>query len=131
MSLALHNAALSAEDIHYVNLHGTATALNDAMENLAVSRLLGSEVPCSSTKSMTGHALGAAAAIEAAICWMLLENNAYNVRLPVHCWDGQSDADLAALDLVTPGQESLELGYCMSNSFAFGGNNASLILGRA
>jgi 3-oxoacyl-[acyl-carrier-protein] synthase I len=131
MSLALHSAGLSIEDIHYVNLHGTATALNDAMENLAVSRLLGSEVPCSSTKSMTGHALGAAAAIEAAICWMLLENKTYNVRLPVHCWDGQSDAELAALNLVAPEQESLELGYCMSNSFAFGGNNASLILGRA
>lgn len=131
MSLALQRAGLSTEDIHYVNLHGTATALNDAMENLAVNRLLGSEVPCSSTKSMTGHALGAAAAIEAAICWMLLENKAYNVRLPVHCWDGQSDAELAALNLVAPEQESLELGYCMSNSFAFGGNNASLILGRA
>ncbi len=131
MSLALHNADLTAADIHYVNLHGTATELNDAMENLAVNSLFGSDVPCSSTKSMTGHALGAAAAIEAAICWMLLENNADNVRLPVHCWDGQSDANLAALNLVEPEQESLELKHCMSNSFAFGGNNASLILGRA
>jgi 3-oxoacyl-[acyl-carrier-protein] synthase-1 len=131
MSLALHNARLGTEDIHYVNLHGTATALNDAMENLAINRLLGSKVPCSSTKSMTGHALGAAAAIEAAICWMLLEKNADKVGLPVHCWDGQSDANLADLSLVGPGQESLELKHCMSNSFAFGGNNASIILGRA
>lgn len=131
MSLALHNARLGAEDIHYVNLHGTATELNDAMENLAINRLLGSEVPCSSTKSMTGHALGAAAAIEAAICWMLLEKNSDKVELPVHCWDGQSDANLAALNLVEPRQESLELKHCMSNSFAFGGNNASIILGRA
>jgi 3-oxoacyl-[acyl-carrier-protein] synthase-1 len=101
------------------------------MESLAVNKLFGSEVPCSSTKSMTGHALGAAAAIEAAICWMLLENNSDNVGLPVHCWDGQPDANLAALNLVGAKQESLELKNCMSNSFAFGGNNASLILGRA
>jgi 3-oxoacyl-[acyl-carrier-protein] synthase-1 len=131
MSLAMNNAGLTADDIHYVNLHGTATDLNDAMESLAVNRLFGSEVPCGSTKSMTGHALGAAAAIEAAICWMLLEKTSDNVKLPVHCWDGQSDANLAALSLVGPEQESLEMEHCMSNSFAFGGNNASLILGRA
>jgi len=130
MSLALHNAGLTGEDIHYVNLHGTATELNDVMENLAVNRLFGSEVPCSSTKSMTGHALGAAAAIEAAICWLMLENSSDDAGLPVHRWDGHPDANLAPLNLVEARQESLELKHCMSNSFAFGGNNASLILGR-
>ncbi|TFH47161.1 MAG: beta-ketoacyl-ACP synthase [Lysobacterales bacterium] len=131
MSLALHNAGLPTEDIHYVNLHGTATELNDAMEHLAVNSLFGPEVPCSSTKSMTGHALGAAAAIEAAICWTLLKNTSDNVTLPVHCWDGQPDEQLATLNLVGPRQESLKLKHCMSNSFAFGGNNVSLIFGRA
>lgn len=130
MSLALRNAGLTAKDIHYINLHGTATQLNDVMESLAVGRLFGCDVPCSSTKSMTGHALGAAAAIEAAICWMLLEKKSDNVRLPVHCWDGHRDPDLAALNFVKRKQQSPELKFCMSNSFAFGGSNASLILGR-
>ncbi len=130
ISLALHNAGLTAENIHYINLHGTATQLNDVMESLAVKRTFGCEVPCSSTKSMTGHTLGAAAAIEAAICWMLLECQSDNVRMPTHCWDGHSDPNLAALNLVKPKKKSVELKHCMSNSFAFGGNNVSLILGR-
>ena len=130
MSLALHDAGLIATDIHYINLHGTATKLNDAMESLAVGRLLGCEIPCSSTKSMTGHALGAAAAVEAAICWMILEGGSDSACLPFHCWDGQVDPDLATLNLVNGEQESSELEHCMSNSFAFGGSNASLILGR-
>lgn len=130
MSLALKNAGLTAADIDYINLHGTATKLNDVMESLAVERLFGCELPCSSTKSMTGHALGAAAAIEATICWLLLESKSNEVRLPVHCWDGQVDPGLAALSLVSRKQESQELKHCMSNSFAFGGSNASLIFGR-
>lgn len=130
MSLALQQAELTAEDIEYVNLHGTATQLNDAMESLAAGRAFGPQVPCSSTKSMTGHALGAAAAIEAAVCWMLLESESDDVGLPAHCWDADADPDLSDLNLVKPGQRSPRPKYCMSNSFAFGGNNVSVILGK-
>ena len=128
---ALSRAGIDASDIGYVNLHGTATPQNDAMEAGAVQRTLGIDVPCSSTKPLTGHALGAAGAIEAALCWIALARNA-DQTLPPHWWDGVVDPALAPIRLVRPGERTnTPLRYALSQSFAFGGSNAALILGAA
>ncbi|WP_194789559.1 beta-ketoacyl-[acyl-carrier-protein] synthase family protein [Pseudomonas sp. UFMG81] len=133
MGKALDNAGLAPSQIAYLNLHGTATVHNDAMESLAVHRLFGTGMPCSSSKPMTGHTLGAAGALEAAFCWLALSEHNPLGLLPPHVWDGQQDPALPALALVEghqrlPAQRPRRL---MSNSFAFGGNNVSLILGDA
>jgi len=133
MAKALDNAGLTPAQIGYLNLHGTATAHNDAMESHAVHRLFGAGLPCSSSKPMTGHTLGAAGALEAAFCWLILSGHNPLGLLPPHAWDGQADPLLPALDLVTA-QHRLATERprrLMSNSFAFGGNNVSLILGDA
>lgn len=131
MRSALARSGLAAADIDYVNLHGTATRHNDAMESLAVQAIFPAGVPCSSTKPLTGHTLGAAGALEAAFCWLSLSAG-HNPRgvLPPQLWDGVADAELPALDLVRAGQAFRRTGarYAMSNSFAFGGNNIALIL---
>ncbi|WP_439136221.1 beta-ketoacyl-[acyl-carrier-protein] synthase family protein [Pseudomaricurvus sp.] len=127
MTTALANAGLTAGEIGYLNLHGTATLQNDKMESLAVERVLGSNTPCSSTKSHTGHTLGAAGAIEAAFCWLALTD--VEGRIPLHAWDSEHDDELANIRLVdTPFKHTLTA--AMSNSFAFGGNNISLVLER-
>jgi len=133
MRKALGRANLQPEQIGYLNLHGTATQHNDAMESLAVSALFPAGVPCSSTKPMTGHTLGAAGALEAAFCWLSLSADNQTHTLPPHVWDGQPDPQLPALNWVTPADRlaSIAPRYLMSNSFAFGGNNVSLIIGDA
>ncbi|QIA01164.1 beta-ketoacyl-[acyl-carrier-protein] synthase family protein [Pseudomonas fluorescens] len=133
MQKALDQAHLQAGDISYLNLHGTATQHNDAMESLAVAALFPEGVPCSSTKPMTGHTLGAAGALEAAFCWLSLSADNPDHALPPHVWDGQPDPDLPALKWVTASERlaSIAPRYLMSNSFAFGGNNVSLIIGDA
>jgi 3-oxoacyl-[acyl-carrier-protein] synthase-1 len=131
MQKALDNAQLRAGDIDYLNLHGTATLHNDSMESLAVNAVFPEGVPCSSTKPMTGHTLGAAGALEAALCWLALSPENRDRQLPPHVWDGQADTSLPALRWVEPG-DSLRQDTprrLMSNSFAFGGNNVSLIIG--
>jgi 3-oxoacyl-[acyl-carrier-protein] synthase I len=126
MREALDRAGLSPADIGYLNLHGTATPQNDAMESRAVAELFGLGLPCSSTKPLTGHALGAAGAIEAAIAWLTVAGDG---RLPVHHFDGQRDGELPQITLVATGQRLASAPrHVMSNSFAFGGNNASLVL---
>jgi 3-oxoacyl-[acyl-carrier-protein] synthase-1 len=131
MQKALDNAKLHASDINYLNLHGTATQHNDAMESLAVNALFPDGVPCSSTKPLTGHTLGAAGALEAAFCWLALSPENRDRQLPPHVWDGQADTGLPALRWVTPGDtlQQNSSRRLMSNSFAFGGNNVSLIIG--
>ena len=133
MRKALSRAGLQPEQIGYLNLHGTATQHNDAMESLAVTALFPNGVPCSSTKPMTGHTLGAAGALEAAFCWLSLSTDNREHALPPHIWDGQPDPELPALKWVTPANRlaSIAPRYLMSNSFAFGGNNVSLIIGDA
>ncbi|MCM2363624.1 beta-ketoacyl-[acyl-carrier-protein] synthase family protein [Pseudomonas sp. SR18] len=126
MRKALASAKLAPEQIGYLNLHGTATQHNDAMESLAVASLFPDGVACSSTKPMSGHTLGAAGALEAAFCWLSLTHG----RVPPHVWDGQADPTLPALQWARSG-ETLEKPCLMSNSFAFGGNNVSLIIGEA
>jgi len=131
ISQALDRARVTPGEIDYVNLHGTGTAQNDAMESAVVSSLFGARTPCSSTKPLTGHALGAAGAIEAALCWLALASNPHR-QLPPHWWDGQADAALQPLHLVRPGEAANRpLRYALSQSFAFGGSNAALLLGAA
>ncbi len=130
MQQALQRAGWQPEQVDYVNLHGTATGHNDAMESRAVAAVLGTQVPASSTKPLTGHTLGASGAIEAALCWLALADNPQQ-RLPPHWWDGQLDPELPPLALVQPGARALRpLQRVLSNSFAFGGSNASLALAR-
>ena len=128
MQLALARAQITADAIDYVNLHGTATPQNDAMEANAANTLFGAHTPMSSTKPLTGHTLGAAGAIEAALCYLSLTQNPLGNILP-HWWDGRTDPNLAPLHLAAPGlQLGRPLNYVLSNSFAFGGSNASLVL---
>ncbi|GLQ96115.1 beta-ketoacyl-[acyl-carrier-protein] synthase family protein [Dyella mobilis] len=131
MRSALRNAGLESAQIDYVNLHGTATEHNDRMESQALAAVFEHPVPCSSTKSLTGHTLAAAGALEAAFCWLSLTDARAERRLPPHRWDGEADPSLPALNLVQNGGHLPTGGprRLMSNSFAFGGNNASLILG--
>lgn len=125
---ALQRAGWDAQDVDYVNLHGTATGHNDAMESVAVAQVLGTTVPASSTKPLTGHTLGASGAIEAAVCWILLAENPGH-RLPPHWWDGSADPALPPLPLVAPGTRLARAPQrVLSNSFAFGGSNAVLAL---
>ncbi len=131
MQRALARAGVAPRDVDYVNLHGTGTPQNDAMESLAVERVLGRDVPVSSTKPLSGHALAAAGAIEAAFAWHALVDNPTG-RLPVHWWDGAADPALPALRPVAPGMAlGRPLRHVLSNSFAFGGSNASLLFSRS
>lgn len=126
MRAALVQAGRTPSEIDYLNLHGTGTAHNDSMEAQAVSELFATPPPCSSTKALTGHTLGAAGALEAAFCWLALRHG----KRPLHVFDGHYDPALPALPLVMDIQgEPPRL--ALSNSFAFGGNNAALLLGRA
>ena len=126
MRAALNDANLPAEAIDYINAHGTATAQNDAMESLAINRVFGNNTPVSSSKHLSGHTLGAAGAIEAGICWLSLINHDFVTTLPFNT--GEQDPALGEIALLTsPFIKPLK--YCLSNSFAFGGNNVSVILG--
>jgi 3-oxoacyl-[acyl-carrier-protein] synthase-1 len=128
---ALRDAGLSAGAVDYINLHGTGTRQNDAMESLAVERLFGGATPCGSSKGATGHCLGAAGAIEAGFCWLALSGENPRHYLPPHVWDGAADPALPPLAFVKAGDRRVNpLEYCLSNSFAFGGNNVSLVIGR-
>ncbi len=131
MRKALRDARLPDTAIDYLNLHGTATPLNDAMESKAVRQVFTQPVLCSSTKTMTGHTLGAAGAIEAGLAWLLLSEMNGQQKLPLHQVDKPVDKDLSDINLVTPDSDLPEqVNFIMSNSFAFGGSNVSLILGR-
>ena len=126
MQQALDRAGLNACDIGYLNLHGTATAQNDAMEIKAVRTVFeGYQVPLSSTKHKTGHCLGAAGAIEAAICQQILLDQSW---FPLH-QNGELDHALADQQYVHDSHLAQPIRYAMSNSFAFGGSNISLIFG--
>lgn len=129
MQAALTDSGLLASDVQYLNLHATATLKNDEMESWAVARVFSSGVATSGTKPLTGHTLGASGATELAFCWLALRDG----RMPPHVWDGEADTSLPQLDLVigSRGFASHTRRVCMSNSFAFGGSNASLLIGDA
>lgn len=128
MEMALDNASLTPDDIGYVNLHGTATKLNDAMESKAMASLFKGKVPCSSTKYMTGHTLGAAGIVEASILCYLLK---HDLDLPVQDFShDEIDDTLDECGLIKEKIKAKKK-VMMSNSFAFGGNNASIIIAKA
>ena len=128
MEMALNDASLTTDDIGYVNLHGTATKLNDAMESKAMASLFKGKVPCSSTKYMTGHTLGAAGIVEAAILCYLLK---HDLDLPVQDFShDEIDDTLDECGLIKEKIKAKKK-VMMSSSFAFGGNNASIIIAKA
>jgi 3-oxoacyl-[acyl-carrier-protein] synthase-1 len=132
MRAALCDAGIAPDAVAYLNLHGTGTPQNDAMESAAVARVFGPGLPCSSSKPLVGHTLGASGALEAAFCWAALERReAGRLALLPHRWDGEEDPELPRLDLVAP-QTSIDPPgpvALMTNSFGFGGSNCALVLG--
>lgn len=120
---ALASAALDASDVDYVNLHGTATPSNDAAEDKAVHAVFGDAVPCNSTKGATGHALGAAGAIEAAIALLAIRHG----FIPAS--PGTQTLDPALSVRYQAGLERRSVARVVSNSFGFGGSNCSLVFG--
>ena len=127
---ALQRAYLSVSDIDYINLHGTGTDLNDRMESRAVNLIEASAIPCSSSKTVLGHTLGAAGAMELAVCYLALSELNQQRILPPHFYDGIYDPELPPIRLVSDKTTAERLNAVMSFSFAFGGNNACLIIGR-
>ena len=125
MRNALADAGLATGDVDYINLHGTGTPSNDSAESRAVVALFGSTTPCSSTKGATGHALGAAGALEAIICAIALERGLMPGGLHLR----QRDPQLQ-LNYLTHNQRGA-LRHVLSNSFGFGGANCALLFGRA
>jgi 3-oxoacyl-[acyl-carrier-protein] synthase I len=124
MEQALASAGLSVGDIDYINLHGTATPAGDAAEDRALASLFGDRVPCSSTKSQTGHTLGAAGIVEAIIAALALRHG----LMPGSPHTQTLDPTLRSRYLTSPATAPLH--RVMSNSFGFGGSNCSLILGQ-
>lgn len=122
---ALDDANLKPEDIDYINLHGTGTISNDLMEANAIYKVFGDKVPASSTKPLTGHCLGAAASIEAFICYQILKGER---NIPIHKFDGEYDETLPKINLVTKNTPQKDVKICLSTSFGFGGTNAVVIL---
>lgn len=131
MQQALKQAGCRPVDIDYLNLHGTGTRLNDSMEATAVSTVFTDKPPCSSSKGQIGHCLGAAGAIEAALCWKTLSADNRQHQLPPHQWDAVADNELPHLPFTVSSSRPDRLDICMSNNFAFGGNNVSLVLARS
>ncbi len=128
MKLALENANLAATDIEYINAHGTSTPLNDKSETAAIKTVFGEQaynIPISSTKSMTGHLLGASGALEAIICTLVIREGILPATINYHTPDPECD-----LDYVPNQPRKASAKHVMSNSFGFGGHNATVILSR-
>lgn len=128
MEKALKDAHTKPEEVDYINAHGTSTHLNDLNETSAIKALLGKhayEIPVNSTKSMTGHLLGAAGAIEAVVCALSIENNKVHPTINLEERDPECD-----LDYVTEGARDVKINVAMSNSFGFGGHNAVIVMRR-
>jgi len=122
MERALQSAQISADSVDYINAHGTATLFNDAAEGKAIGDLFG-RVPISSTKSMMGHSLGAAGAIEAIICLLALQHQFLPPNINFRAPD-----QLADLNIVANEARRTALRTVLSNSFGFGGTNASILM---
>ncbi|MFH1906016.1 MAG: beta-ketoacyl-ACP synthase II [Chloroflexota bacterium] len=128
MKLALENASLRPQDIDYINAHGTSTLLNDKSETAAIKTTFGAQayrIPISSTKSMTGHLLGASGALEAAVCVQVIQEGLMPPTINYETPDPECD-----LDYVPNQTRQKNVRHVMSNSFGFGGHNATLILSR-
>jgi len=128
MKLALEHAGLKPQDIDYINAHGTSTQLNDKSETAAIKTVFGEyayKVPISSTKSMTGHLLGASGAVETAICARVLMENILPATINYQTPDPVCD-----LDYVPNTPRPAKPQHVMSNSFGFGGHNATIVMSR-
>jgi 3-oxoacyl-[acyl-carrier-protein] synthase II len=122
MEQALATAGLKPNDIGYINAHGTATIFNDAAEGKAIMEMFGG-VPISSTKSMMGHSLGAAGAIETVVSLLALRHQ----FLPPNINFRATDSELK-LNIVANQTREAKFDYALSNSFGFGGTNASIVV---
>lgn len=128
MQQALARSGLTPEDVDYISAHGTGTPTNDRLETLAVKRVFGARaprVPMSSVKSMIGHTMGAASAIEAAVCALAVHEGRVPPTMNLRARDPECD-----LDYVPGEARALPVRVAMNNAYAFGGNNASLIVRR-
>jgi len=125
MKLAIEDANMELTDIDYINAHGTSTPLNDKSETAAIKTVFGEQaynIPISSTKSMTGHLLGASGAIEAVFCILAIREEILPATINYHTPDPECD-----LDYVPNQSRPASPKHVMSNSFGFGGHNATLI----
>jgi 3-oxoacyl-[acyl-carrier-protein] synthase II len=128
MQAALKDSGLSIDDIDYINAHGTATPVNDVMETKAIKEVFGRRaysIPVSSTKSMHAHTLGAAGALEGIVSMLALQHGFIPPTI-----NYQDSDPLCDLDYVTAGSRAANLRTVLSNSFAFGGNNTTVIFGK-
>ena len=128
MSEALRNAQIKPEDVSYINAHGTSTPLNDKVETLAIKKAFAKSaqrIPVSSTKSMTGHLLGAAGAVELVVCCLSIKNNIIAPTINYETPDPDCD-----LDYVPNRAREAKVDVAMSNSLGFGGHNATLVVRR-
>lgn len=126
MKMAIRDAGIDASEVDYINAHGTSTPVGDRSETIAIKRALGdhaSKVAVSSTKSMTGHLLGAAGGVEAVICGLTLKNGVIPPTINLEHPDPECD-----LDYVPNVARQADVKVAMSNSFGFGGHNATIIL---
>ncbi len=128
MAMALEDAGIKPQDVGYINAHGTATVMNDKAETRAIKKVFGAharKIPISSTKSMIGHAIGAAGAIEAIVCCLTIQHNIIPATINYKCPDPECD-----LDYVPNHARDQKVDVVLSNSFGFGSNNATLIFRR-
>jgi len=126
MEIAIKDAGLTTNDIDYINAHGTSTPQNDRCETAAIKRLFGErayDIPVSSTKSMTGHMLGAAGAVEAIICVLAIKDEIVPPTANYKVKDPECD-----LDYVVEGARKHKVNVAISNTFGFGGHNATLCI---
>jgi beta-ketoacyl-acyl-carrier-protein synthase II len=126
MQCALKDAAIDSSEIDYINAHGTATKLNDAIETEAIKTVVGNKTPVSSTKSMHGHLMGASSAVEFAVCLMAIKNQAIPPTANLLVPDPALDLDYVP----NIGRVNVKVETVMSNSFAFGGTSGVLIARR-
>lgn len=122
MKKALEEASVDPSDVSYINAHGTSTPMNDRLESMAVVNLFGDQTPVSSTKSMTGHLLGAAGAVESIISILAIQEG----FIPATVNTKEIDEDVKANVIIGKNLEK-DLQYVLSNSLGFGGHNASLL----
>jgi 3-oxoacyl-(acyl-carrier-protein) synthase len=128
MEQAIRDAGIKPSEIGYINAHGTSTPLNDKTETLAIKKVFGeyaSSIPISSTKSMTGHLIGGTASLETAICILAMRNSLLPPTINLDNPDPECD-----LNYIPNQALRAEVLYSLNNSFGFGGQNVTLVIGR-
>jgi 3-oxoacyl-[acyl-carrier-protein] synthase II len=128
MTAGIKDAGIKPDQVSYINGHGTSTALNDKIETAAIKRVFGDaakKIPVSSTKSMTGHLLGAAAAVEGIATVLSIQNDIIHPTINYETPDPECD-----LDYVPNEKRRVTVEYAMSNSLGFGGHNSAIIFGK-